>query len=425
MSESSVEIPSGTLRGRVRVPSSKSVTHRALILALLGNRALEIERPLNAEDTRLTAAALVALGWTVEAGDSSLRLTPPDPTAAEASIDCGSSGTSLRLLMGALAATPGRWRLDGSPRLRERPVGALVAALESLGARVDWEAREGYPPLVVVGCRPGGGVVRIAAGESSQFVSGLLLAGTVAEAPVTIEVDDLRSGPYVELTVEAISRFGGHVRCEGGLYTVQPGLDPPERVVVDGDFSAAAYWAAGAALTGGSVVLEGLLPGSTQGDRRFLECLALMGARVDWEGQQLSVEGTGSLEALDQDLQDMPDQVPTLAAIAPFARGTTRIRNVPHLRLKESDRLGAMRCELERIGAEVIEHPDGLEIPGVWSEAAPPSNPVTVETWDDHRIAMSLAIAGLRRRNLSVDSPGVVAKSYPGFWRHLDRLLAG
>jgi 3-phosphoshikimate 1-carboxyvinyltransferase len=426
-------IPSGRpARGRMRVPPSKSITHRYLNLALLARRAVVLERPLLAEDTRLFLAALARCGWTVEERpmQHEIRLEPPAgrPPRRPVEVFCGNAGTMLRFLTAALATLPGRWRLDGVPRLRERPVGPLVGALRGLGADIRYLGSPGRVPLEVGGATLAGGATLLSAGESSQFLSALLMAGLAATRPVTVEVSSLTSAPYVEITLAAARHYGGSVEAshaEGGalVYRVLPGLRPPPRLRVEGDASAACYLAAAAALTGGSVVLQGLAADSPQGDLRFLQLLAGMGAKVTWEGDEVEVRG-GSLRAVEVDLSAMPDQVPTLAALAPFARGTTRIRNVAHLRLKESDRLSAMTNELRRLGAQVDEGADRLDIAGSWCEAPPPGDRVTVDAHGDHRIAMSLALVGLRRPGVVVATPQVVAKSYPDFWKDFLGLLS-
>jgi 3-phosphoshikimate 1-carboxyvinyltransferase len=426
-------IPSGLkARGRVRVPPSKSITHRYLNLALLARRPLIVERPLLAEDTRLFLAALARCGWTVEERpEEEIGLAPPGGGVSgphpPVEIFCGNAGTMLRFLIASLAALPGRWLLDGVARLRERPVGPLVEALRRLGAEVRYLGGPGRVPLEIAGATLGGGVTGLDAGESSQFLSALLMAGLAAPRPLIVEVTALTSAPYVAVTLAAARRCGGRIETlpgEGGTlrYRVVPGLLPPARLRVEGDASAACYPAAAAALTGGSVLLEGLTADSPQGDRHFLELLASMGAEVAWSGDEVTVSG-GPLQAVEADLSAMPDQVPTLAALAPFARGTTRIRNVAHLRLKESDRLSAMASELRRLGAEVEEGTDRLDIAGTWWQAPPPHDRVAVDAHGDHRIAMSLALVGLRRPGVLVESPQVVAKSYPAFWQDFLGLL--
>lgn len=437
-------IPAGlTVNGRLRVPSSKSLTHRCLLLALLSGKPWTIVRPLLAEDTRLTLAAVESCGFRVEVegepGEEEVCLTPGQPAGdpdAETEIFCGNAGTLLRFLVAVLAVLPGRWRLDGVPRLRERPVGPLVDALRPLGARIESVEREGYIPLRIEGGSLRGGFTRLDAGESSQYLSALLMAGLRAPEPVIVEVASLVSEPYVDITLAVAAEFGGRIDPIGAVivdpripgsgpavFRVRPSELRSGRAEVEGDFSAAAYPAAAAALTGGEVVLAGLRRDSPQGDRGFLDLLADMGAEVEWRQDGVAVRGRGKLRAITADLSGMPDQVPTLAALAPFARGETRIVNVAHLRIKESDRLAAMATELKRLGAEVEEGPDFLRIQGGWASSPAPSNPVTVETYGDHRIAMSLAVTALRRPGVTIASPGVVAKSYPGFWNDLDRLL--
>lgn len=426
--------------GRLRVPSSKSVTHRALNLALLSGRPWTVAYPLLAEDTRLFLAALERCGFRVEERPvltgAEVDLTPGEAPVVnaegEVEIFCGNAGTMLRFLVATLAVLPGRWCLDGVPRLRERPVGPLVEALRGLGARIDCLERDGFVPLRIAGGTMGGGTTAIDAGESSQYLSALLMAALRAPEPVTIEVAALTSEPYVDITLGLIRERGGRVERiepEGGraAYRVWPSELRGGPIEIEGDFSAACYPAAAAALTGGAVVLEGLRRDSRQGDAGFLDLLVRMGAQVSWQGGMLAVMRDPRpghfLRGIEADLSGMPDQVPTLAALAPFARGETHIRNVAHLRIKESDRLAAMATELRRIGATVEEGPDFLKIQGTWTEGPLPDDPVTVETYGDHRIAMSLAVAGLVRPGVTISSPGVVAKSYPRFWDDLAHLI--
>jgi 3-phosphoshikimate 1-carboxyvinyltransferase len=394
-----------------------------LNLALLAGAPMTLERPLLAEDTQLFLSALEGLGLRVERRPDEVHLEP-GPRPARARFDCGNAGTLYRFLVAALTTIEGSFTVDGSPRLRQRPIAPLVEALRRLGARIAWLGREGHAPLAIEGRTLVGGRARLDAGESSQFLSALLMAGLKARQEVELEVVALTSEPYVGVTIETAVAFGAKIeRLRPGAYRVLPGLRPPDRWAVEGDYSAACYPAAAAALSGGRVAILGLAPGSAQGDRDFLALLSRLGARVEPVPGGWEVSGDGRLSAVDVDLSSMPDQVPTLAALAPFARGTTRIRGVAHLRLKESDRLAALAAELSRVGAEASEHADGLTIPGVWSERRPAAPAVVVDPHGDHRIAMSFALLGLRRPGLSVADPGVVAKSYPDFWRDLDALL--
>ncbi len=427
------EVPSGgRVFGRLRVPSSKSLSHRCFNLALLAGGPITIERPLVAEDTRLFLEALERCGFRVEEDEHAVRLEPgegPDALPGEdVEIFCGNAGTMLRFLVATLAVLPGSWRLDGVPRLRERPVGPLVEALRRLGVQIEHLAAEGYIPLRIEGGTLGAGSTFLDAGESSQYLSALLMAALRAPGEVTVEVGALTSGPYVDVTLAVVEAFGGRIeRMEGRegerIWRVFPSPLRADRIRVEGDWSAACYPAAAAALTGGAVLLEGLSRDSRQGDRGFLDLLERMGARVEWRGEEVEIRGTGTLKGVEADLSGMPDQVPTLAALAPYAEGETRIFNVAHLRIKESDRLEAMATELRKIGAEVEEGPDSLRIPGIWAGRTASGGEALIDPRGDHRIAMSLALAGLRRPGVVVTAPGVVSKSYPDFWRDLEALL--
>lgn len=408
----------GVAAGAAEIPPSKSLTHRAFALALLARAPLRIEHPLEAEDTRLFLAALATLGCAIERrGDGITIRRVASPVATQGRLFFGNAGTPLRFCVALAAVVPGIWELDGTARLRERPVGPLAEALRALGVRIDFAGEPGCVPLVVHGAGLPGGRVRLDAGESSQYLSALLLAGQAAEGPLEIEVPALVSAPYVELTVDLIRRQGGRVEHPAtGLWVSRPSNLAGGAIDIEPDLSAAAYPAAAAALTGGDILLQRVSPASRQGDRRFLDLLDRMGASVRPESGGIRVRGAGALAAIEADLSDIPDQVPTLAALAPFARGTTRISNVAHLRIKESDRLAAMASELTRAGAVVTERADGLEIEGTWADAPPPATPVVVDPRDDHRIAMAMALVGLRRPGLAIADPGCVGKSWPGFW---------
>ena len=415
----------GTARGTVRVPSSKSVSHRQLNLALVAWSALRLSRPLDSDDLRLCADALRVLGFSVDWREDLLEMTPTTPRPTVGMIECGNAGTMMRLIAGSLTTVPGIWTLDGSARMRERPIGPLVDALKGLGAKIEYVGKPGYPPLRIEGGSLEGGATEVDAGQSSQYLSGVLLAALGAKNPSEIRVKALTSSPYVEITRRLVELWGGKLEVEGDLWRVRPGLTPLSEATVEGDYSAAPYPAAAAILTNGEVRLQGLDPKSAQGDRLFFDLLREMGANVEWCGDELLISGGNPLKAVEVDMSSMPDQVPTLAALAPFAEGTTRILNVGHLRIKECDRLAAMASELGRVGAKVTELPEGLVIEGGWASEEPPDNPVVVETYDDHRIAMSLALVGLRRPGVVIEEPGVVSKSYPEFWNDLERLIDG
>lgn len=417
-------VPSGRrVAGIARVPGSKSWTHRAYAIAFLSARPVRLRGALRAEDPDLFAAALARLGFRVEFDGATVAIEPPERWPGRAEFFCGNAGTLLRLLVGLMATRPGIWKFDGIARLRERPLGPLLEALESLGIQSRFYGKPGCVPLAIESAGLRGGSVRLAAGDSSQFVSSLLLAGQKALGPLEIEAEALSSRPYVSMTEEAIRQSGGTVEVLGPLrWRTRPAQLRATEIAIEADCSAAAYPAAAAALTGGELVLERLPEETLQGDRKFLDVLATMGARLGEESRGLRIRG-GSLRGLEVDLNETPDQVPTLAALAPFAAGLTRIRNVAHLRLKESDRLAVTVRELRRLGVPARELPDGLEVPGVWADVPPPPTRVTIDPEGDHRIAMSFAVLGLRRGGVSIATPRVVEKSFPGFFEELERWL--
>lgn len=382
-----------------------------------------IESPLRSEDCRHFLDGLRVLGCRVEDGGDRVAIEPPSGSG-HGTVECGASGTMMRLLTASLCALPGSWRLDGVPRLRERPLAPLLDSLRHLGSSLTEAGAAGHVPIEIEGGTLGGGKAVLDARESSQYVSALLMAAAATGEGLDLRVEGDASRPYVDLTLAALERFGASVASpEPDRFVVGPARLVGARIAVEADASSACYPAAAAAITGGAVTIEGIDRSSAQGDVAFLNLLATMGADVHWNHGSVRVEGTGGLRAVDEDLSAIPDQVPTLAAVASFAEGTTVIRNVAHLRLKESDRLTAMATELRRVGVPVDERADGLAVEGCWASGDPPDDPVTVQTWDDHRIAMSCALVGLRRPGLSIARPEVVAKSYPDFWEDLDRLM--
>lgn len=407
----------------IRLPGSKSITHRALLMAALAEGKSVVRNALAAEDTLLTSRALENLGVRVAWDGNTVELVPPAERWATPSgpILLGNSGTSMRLLLAIAAAGSGRFIFDGSPRLRERPIGPVVEALESLGARCRWTGQAGFPPVEISGSGLAGGKVRVDARQSSQFLSALLMAAPCARTDVDVEwVEPVASFPYVSLTLSMISRAGieyardGHNRVRVSAPQVYSGLD----MVVEGDCSSASYFWGAAALTDGDVFTHPVPRESLQGDARFLEVLSEMGCEVRWERDGVRVRGPGSLRPVDRDMNAMPDMVPTLAVLAAFAEGESTIRNVAHLRVKESDRLSVVAFELRKFGVSVEESPDGLVIGG--GRVLAPSQPI--EAHDDHRIAMAFAMAGLRTDGVEISGAESVSKSFPSFWELFENL---
>lgn len=412
----------GPVSGTVRLPGSKSLTNRALVLGGLAEGRTLIEGALFSDDTLLMAEGLRALGLSVEADAAAVRFTVWGQggrlPAPEATIDAGGAGTVARFLTAVAALGFGRYVIDGSPRMRERPIGDLVSALRALGS--DLEAPSGCPPVLVRARGLAGGSAAVAGEVSSQFLSALLLVAPLAESRVALAVEGaLVAAPYVDMTLKMMEAFGVHVERGGGAFRIAPQRYRPQNYPVEPDASSASYFFAAAAITGGRVAVPGLRRDSLQGDLGFLGVLERMGCDVEWTETGVEVRGPERLRGVDVDLNNMSDMTMTLAALAPFADGLVRIRNVAHIRRQESDRLGALATELRRLGQEVLEHSDGLEI------HPRPLRPAVVQTYGDHRIAMAFAILALRTDGVAIAGPECVTKTFPAFFGHLDTLGAG
>jgi 3-phosphoshikimate 1-carboxyvinyltransferase len=409
----------------VRVPGSKSLTNRALVLAALGGQQnCCLCGALRSEDTELMASALRQLGYHVRGHWNepvpTVEVIHPENTSLPASAELfvGNSGTTMRFLTALVSLGKGRYRLDGVARMRERPIEELLDGLRQLGVRASSESGNGCPPVVIDSDGLAGGTVRLRGDRSSQFLSALLLAAPFADGETVIEVEGpLVSRPYVDMTLTLLRDRGYTVTAEGPRFRVPPqrGRLWGGRCDIEPDASAASYFYAAAAVTGGQVTVPGLSRRTLQGDVRFVELLGQMGCRIVPEGNAITVQG-GPLHGIDADMNDISDTVMTLAAVACFAEGPTTIRNVAHIRHKETDRLAALATELRRLGAGVEERKDGLVI------TPRPLRGAVVQTYDDHRLAMSLALVGLRVDGVVIDNPACVAKTYPGFFEDLERL---
>jgi 3-phosphoshikimate 1-carboxyvinyltransferase len=439
----------------VEVPGSKSITNRALILAALTARggACTLRGALRSEDTEIMIDCLRALGFRVlTEWDESLVIVGsgagvPRIPAAGAELFVGNSGTTMRFLTAVASLGHGRFRLDGVPRMRQRPIQDLLDALHQVGVEAFSENHDGCPPVVVLADGLAGGTVRIRGDTSSQFLSGLLLAAPFAQDSLTIKVDGpLVSSPYVSMTVQMLRQWHlrGNFHLDGQCddlaeRTILSGMArfgySPERICfhvpggqcaeyaphslraydIEPDASAASYFFAAAAITGGRVTVLGLPEKSLQGDVAFVDILADMGCRVERCSSGITVHGR-PLHGIDVDMNAISDTVMTLAAVACFAVGPTTIRNVAHVRHKETDRLAALACELRKVGAEVDELADGLII------TPKPLHGATIETYNDHRMAMSMSLIGLKIPGIVIGNPDCVAKTYPGFFADLDKL---
>jgi 3-phosphoshikimate 1-carboxyvinyltransferase len=405
----------------VRLPGSKSLTNRALVCAALAAGPSELEGVLVADDSDAMVECLGRLGVGIELDRTAVRAIVNGVggvlPAGEIELDARLSGTTSRFVLPVLALGPGRYRLDGLPPLRRRPMGPLVDALRQLDAEVTEEGEPGCLPLVVSGGRALAGRVNVQADVSSQFVSALMLSGPCFPAGLRLDLDGPTvSEPYVAMTARVMEAFGARPDQIGVGYQLPGGGYRPTSYAVEPDASTASYFFAAAVIGGGRVRVEGLARGSLQGDLGFVDVLARMGADVEWGSDSTAVRAGETLRGIDVDLSDTPDVAPTLAAVAVFANGPTTVRNVALIREHETDRIAAVVTELRRCGIEAHEHPDGFTVvPG-----AP--RPAVIQTYDDHRMAMSFALLGLRADGIEIADPGCVAKTFPEFFDCLDGL---
>lgn len=455
------------LNASVRVPGSKSLTNRALLIAALADGQTRIENALFSDDSRYFAAALQTLGFDLRLDENAKTMTVTGLggriPSERAELFIGNAGTAARFLSAFLTIGQGQYSLDGEPRMRERPIGDLVEALEALGAkimpildnsRVDNSKIESpniehrisnseyrvsniappisnqqstiknqkslCPPILIHASGLPGGRASIAGDISSQFLSALLMVAPYAKNPVELSLStELNSKPYVEMTLAIMAEFGLTVERRGyEQFTVRAGRYlAQERYTVESDASAASYFFAAPLICGGSVCVENISRQSKQGDIAFLDVLHQMGATVEESDHGILVTGHSPLRGLDVDLRDIPDTAQTLAAIAPFANSPTRIRGIASARVKETDRVTATCAELARLGVTVDEHPDGMTI-------YPCKNirPAKIRTYNDHRMAMAFSLIGLRAPGVEIENPGCVSKTFPNYFDVLEKI---
>jgi 3-phosphoshikimate 1-carboxyvinyltransferase len=423
--------PIPALRGEILLPGSKSLSNRYLLLAALSRGTTTLVDLLDSDDIRAMKRALLQLGVGVsETTPSRLTVTGiggagfRSPTE---SLNLGNAGTAMRPLAAALCAARGEFVLDGVQRMRERPIGDLVDGLRPVladGASIEYAGSEGYPPLLIRARGFRGGRTRIKGSTSSQFLTGLLMAAPLSPQPLEIEVDgELISKPYIEITLRLMEKFGVRVERDGyRLFRVEPSVyQAPGTVAVEGDASSASYFLGFGAL-GGPVRVNGCGKTSVQGDAAFATVLEKMGARVTWGDSwiECAAPASGKLRALDIDMIDMPDAAMTLATLALFADGPTAIRGIGSWRVKETERVVAVRDQLRKLGATVEEGPD-------WIRIAPPSqilSGIEIETYDDHRMAMAFSLAA-HAVPVTILDPDCTAKTFPTYFQELARLAKG
>ena len=417
----SIELePARRAAGTVRLPGSKSISNRVLLLAALAAGDTEVSGLLDADDTRVMREALSRLGVAFE--ESVVKGVAGLFPVKQADLFLGNAGTAFRPLTAALAFCGGTYRLSGVPRMHERPIGDLVDALRGIGARIDYEDKEGFPPLVVRPAKPRLENLKVRGDVSSQFLTALLMALPLSRRAARVEVQgELISKPYVEITLNVMRLFGVEVKRSGWRWFDVPAMAylSPGKVTVEADASSASYFLAAGALGGGPVRVEGVGRGSIQGDVRFTEVLERMGATVSFGEDHIEVQGAGKLRPIDMDMNHIPDAAMTAAVLALFADGRSTIRNVGSWRVKETDRLAAMAIELRKLGAQVEEGTDFLKIsPGKLKPG------VAIDTYDDHRMAMSFSLVPLGGVPVRINDPACVAKTFPGFFDSWRKILS-
>ena len=416
-----VQPVTGPVSGSVRPPGSKSLTNRALVVAALARGESRLTNVLDSQDTQVMLESCRRLGVAVEHDPATCLVQVPGCSgrfpADQADLWLENSGTSIRFLTAACTTGEGRFKLDGNARMRQRPILDLVAALNILGADVRCATESGCPPVEIVANGLPGGRASVAANISSQYLSALLMAAPCAKSPVELQIaDGLVSEPYIDMTLGVMKRFGAKVaRGNDGSMRIEPTGYRGSEYDIEPDASAASYFFAAAAITGGTVTVLGLGRDSLQGDLQFVNALARMGCDVVIGEDRTIVHGA-ELRGIDIDMNAISDTAQTLAAVAAFAKGPTTIRNIAHVRHKETDRIAAVVTELKRLGLQADEHPDGLTIhPGS-------PQPATIETYDDHRMAMSFSLIGLKSPGVRIANPNCTAKTYPNYFADLKRL---
>ena len=413
--------PISTVNGTVTLPGSKSLSNRILLLAALAKGTTVVENLLDSDDIRHMLGALKHLGVQVSLNDDKTVatvqgvggqfLTPSEP------LFLGNAGTAYRPLTAVLAAVKGDYELIGEPRMEERPIGHLVDALQALGGDVSYLKNKDYPPLKIVGGQINGGDVEIDGSISSQFLTALLMAAPLFNGDTNITIKGtLVSKPYIDITLDVMARFGISVTHDNyKTFTVKGAqqYQAVERIMVEGDASSASYFVAAAAIAGGEIEIKGVGAKSVQGDIGFAKVMEQVGAKIDWYDERLVVR-KGQLKGVDIDANAIPDAAMTLATVALFADGPTAIRNIYNWRVKETDRLHAMATELRKVGAEVVEGEDFIEI-------TPPKhfNDVAIDTYDDHRIAMCFAMVAVGGKPITINDPKCTFKTFPTFFNVL------
>jgi 3-phosphoshikimate 1-carboxyvinyltransferase len=413
--------PAGKIVATIKCPASKSYTNRAILIAALAKGTSTIRNPLFSDDTKYMRQALKHFGISIKQEDCSLLVsgTGGQIQCPQEEISIGLAGTTMRFLTTFAALAPGTTQLTGEKRMLERPVSDLLKALDQIGVNARSLKNNGCPPLEIIGGGISGGEVNLVGNNSSQYLTSILLSAPYFKNETTVNiVGELTSKPYADITLDIMRTFGVSVECkdhtkfhisEGQSYHAMD-------YTIEADWSSASYFLSAAAITQGEMTLIGLNSKSVQGDAEFLDVLEKMGCKIERFSEKIFIKGN-SLSGIDINMNSMPDVVQTLAVTALFAKGETRISGIGNLRIKETDRIEALEQELSRLGAKVESGEDFLRIrPGTYV-------PTDFETYDDHRMAMSLALVGLKVPGTRIKNPSCVEKSFPDFFEQLENIL--
>lgn len=417
------------LNATVRVPGSKSLTNRALLIASLANGTTKLTNALFSDDSKYFAQALQTLGFDVKLNEAKHEMTVVGLggkiPASKAELFIGNAGTAARFLSAFLTLGNGEYILDGEPRMRERPIGDLVDSLAQLGVDIQPITNNELqiticPPIKINANRLQGGKTKIAGDISSQFLSALLMVAPYAQSKIEIELTtELNSKPYVDMTIAVMKDFGIEIQREDySRFTIHSSnYAPITNYQIESDASAASYFFAAPAICGGTVTVENISRKSLQGDIKFLDVLTQMGCTVTETDNCILITRMTEHRGIDIDMRDIPDTAQTLAAIAPFANSPTRIRGIASARVKETDRVSATCTELKRLGVQVEEYEDGMMI-------YPCKNfqPANIQTYNDHRMAMAFSLIGLRFAGVTIENPTCVSKTFPNYFEVLDEL---
>lgn len=424
--------PVKNVQGNLRLPGSKSITNRALLLAALSAGTTRLQSPLISDDTELMMKALRQLGCKLEEGKDSIKVTGiagffGEAIPHEADLFLGNAGTAMRPLVAALCIAGGgggdrSFYLHGEPRMHQRPIADLVTSLQAMGADICYEMTDGYPPLRIKNTGLAGGQIKMNVEKSSQYITALLMAAPFAQKETEIELlGKVVSRPYIEMTMAMMESFGVKVQADKnwrkltvpatGAYTA------PRTFAIEGDASSASYFLAAGAIAGGPVRVEGIDRSSLQGDIAFAKVLQKMGAEISYGNHWIQAAAGTALKGVELDLGHIPDAAMTLATTALFASSPTFIGNIGNWRIKETDRLKAMAIELGKLGAQVEEREDSLKI-------YPPSKlqDAEIATYNDHRMAMSFALAALGNASIRIQNPACVSKTFPEYFDEFKRL---